>query len=807
MLALFVVYYLASQSLPSYSGNTKLSGLNAPIEIIRSNANVPHIIGENDEDVFFGLGYTHATDRLWQMTLMRRTVQGRLSELFGTDTLEIDSYLRRLDLHNVAREAHEVQSDDAKAALAAYARGVNARIEEINKNALGRGAPEFFLFNSTIAPWQPSDSLALLKLMSVQLSSHMQNEILYAKTSLILGNEARVQDILPNIPGTALTDLPDYASILGGKPQFQTASVQANPHRLDPRPTPGLEGASNAWSAMPFRSAAGGTLLANDPHLELTAPTIWYLARMELQSGGVIGGTIPGIPLILTGRSAKLGWGLTSSYLDDQDIFLEELNPENPTQYRTADGYKPFRSRDSIVHIKDSAPVTLKLRWSDNGPIMGSTTRDIGAVTPTGHVAALGFVALEPNDTSYSAGLKLMQSHTVQEALEAVNDYVAPSQNLSLIDAENIALTTIGRMPKRDAAHVTQGRMPSLGWMPQNQWQGYFDTSVNPRFFDPESGILGNTNNKVIDRPFPEHLSFRWGDSQRIQRWKRLIELRQVHTRESFMETQLDTVSQAARTLLPLVGADLWFTGTAADENTSEGRRNTALRMLSEWNGEMNEHMPEPLIYAAWMRALQDRMIRDELGPLADDYKHVEPLFVEKVFRNVDGAGAWCDVVQSAPIETCPQLAKMALDDALLWISNNHPGRLSSLRWGDAHEATHDHTVLGEVPFIRYFVNIRQSTSGGDQTLQRGKTSGEDPTPFHNVHGAGYRGIYDFADPDSSVFITSTGQSGHFLSRYYDNLGQLWRRGEYIPMSLDLRLARGASVGTLTIAPKTPANP
>jgi penicillin amidase len=343
--------------------------------------------------------------------------------------------------------------------------------------------------------------------------------------------------------------------------------------------------------------------------------------------------------------------------------------------------------------------------------------------------------------------------------------------------------------------------------MPQNQWQGYFDTSLNPRFYDPESGILGNTNNKVIDRPFPEHLSFRWGDSQRIQRWKRLIELRQVHTRESFMETQLDTVSQAARTLLPLVGADLWFTGTAADESTPEGRRNTALRMLSEWNGEMNEHMPEPLIYAAWMRALQDRLIRDELGPLADEFKHVEPLFVEKAFRNVDGAGAWCDVVQSAPVETCTQLAKMALDDALLWISQNHPGRLSSLRWGDAHEATHDHTVLGKVPFIRYFVNIRQSTSGGDQTLLRGKTSGEDPTPFHNVHGAGYRGVYDFADPDSSVFITSTGQSGHFLSRYYDNLGQLWRRGEYVPMSLDLRLARAASVGTLIIEPKTPANP
>jgi len=171
-------------------------------------------------------------------------------------------------------------------------------------------------------------------------------------------------------------------------------------------------------------------------------------------------------------------------------------------------------------------------------------------------------------------------------------------------------------------------------------------------------------------------------------------------------------------------------------------------------------------------------------------------VFIERVFRNVDGASQWCDVIQSAPVESCAQIARLALDDALLWVGETYGLALETLRWGDAHEATHDHAVLGEVGWFSWLVNIRQSTSGGDNTLQRGQTRGEAPGPFHNKHGAAYRGVYDFADPDSSVFIISTGQSGHPLSRHYDDLGELWRRGEYIPMTLDPELARAGAVGS-----------
>lgn len=801
VLGVVLIYYLAGQSLPDYDQSVTVPGLSAPVEIVRDNANVPHILASRDADVFFGLGYAHAQDRLWQMTMLRRTAQGRLSEVFGARTLPIDRLMRRLDLYRLAQESVPAQDAFATEALRAYSAGVNARLGEINEKALGRGAPEMFLFNASVAPWQPADSIALIKIMGLKLSGHLTEEVLRARLSLMLQDPARLDDILPLSPGTGIAALPEYAALMPGLPRFAATRPRLD-HPLNPVAPRGLAGASNAWTAAPSRSASGGTLLANDPHLGFEAPSIWYLARLELTSGGVIGGTIPGIPAVLTGRSARLGWGLTSSHLDDQDLYIEKLNPENPAEYMTPNGYKPFRTRASIITIKDAAPITLTLRWSENGPVLPGGQFNLEAVTPPGHVAALAWTGLSARDTSVSAAIGLMRATSVRAAIAVSEDFMAPSQNLSLVDDSTIALKLVGAVPRRSARHQSQGRMPSQGWRSENRWEGRAPFASNPVFIAPRGGILGNTNNKIVERPFPNHISFTWGDSQRVQRWQRLMQSRQVHTRDSFIEAQLDPVSVAARGLLPLVGADLWFTGQAAPEGTPDRQRQIALALLADWNGEMNQHLPEPLIYAAWMRALQDRLIRDDLGPLADEFAHMEPLFIERVFRDIDGASAWCDVRQSTITETCTDMARLALDDALVWIGDTYGTALESLRWGDAHQATHDHPVLGEVPVLRYFVNIRQSTSGGDNTLLRGLTSGRGPDPFQNVHGAGYRGVYDFADPDSSVFITSTGQSGHFLSRHYDDLAQLWRRGEYIPMSLDQDLARAAAVGVTQLIPR-----
>ncbi|QPM89558.1 penicillin acylase family protein [Pseudooceanicola algae] len=808
VLAVAGVYFLASRSLPDYDRTVRVDGLSAPVEIVRDNANVPHIFGATDADVFYALGYAHAQDRLWQMITLRRTVQGRLSEIFGLRTVEIDKLMRRYDLYTQAIASVEDQTPETRSALTAYAAGVNARLNEINRDSLGRGAPEMFLFDVPVSPWQPADSIAIGKLLAVQMSGQLAQEVERARVSLALPQAGMLRDILPDAPGQEILDLPEYASLMpkgagsryaGLTPGFTTDGLPDTP--LSPFPAPGMAGASNAWAAAPARSASGGTLLANDPHLGFTAPTVWYLARLELQQGGVIGGTIPGIPLVLVGRSQYLGWGLTSSYLDDLDTYMEEVNPENPEEYRGPDGWETFRTRRSIIGIKDASPVTMTLRWTDNGPVLPGSHYHLDTVTPPGHVASINWTALSPDDTSLSAGLGLMYARSVDQAIEAGRLHIAPSQNLMLADAGTVGFKMIGAVPDRDAAHDSQGRMPSLGWRSENRWKGFQPYDNNIQIVAPEGGIIGNTNNKFTDRAFPDNVAFDWGDTQRIHRWQRLMQSREVHTRDSFIEAQLDTVSFTARSLLPLIGKDLWFTGEPAPDGTPERLRQDALLLLADWNGEMNEHMPEPLIYAAWAAALQDRLIRDELGPLADDFVHLDPVFIERVFRDIDGAGRWCDVIRSAVTETCDDIARQSLDAALIWISERYGDNLESLRWGDVHQAAQDHPVLGNIPVLRYFVNIHQDTSGGDNTLMRGVTKGTGPNPFLNVHGAGYRGVYDFADPDSSVFIISTGQSGHPLSRHYDDLAQLWRRGEYIPMSLDTALAKAAAVGITHLEP------
>jgi penicillin amidase len=623
-------------------------------------------------------------------------------------------------------------------------------------------------------------------------------ETLRARLSLHLPQE-RLRDLLPDSPNEPVMGLPEFSAMFPGA--MDNAPVREARNPLDPVPAPGLGGASNAFAATGTRAAGGAPLLATDPHLSLTAPSIWMLARLDLAEGPVMGGTIPGIPSVLIGRNSDLGWGLTSSYLDDQDVYIEKLNPANPGEYLTPAGYKPFETREAVILVRDAEPVTRTLRWTRHGPVIPGNHFGAAAVTPPEHVASLAWTALMPEDRSAGAAIGLMRAHSIREARAAVRDLLAPSQNVTLADRNSVALQMAGAAPRRQAGHTSQGRIPAPGWLEVNDWQGMRPFGENPWVINPPSGIVVNTNNRLTDATFPDHLSHDWGDAYRIIRAGRLLNAREFHTLESFVEIQTDTVSETARVLLPLIARDLWYSGEPAATGTVERRRQVALERLANWNGEMSEHLPEPLIYAAWVRALKRRLIVDELGALADLVPGSEPVFLERVFRNVDGAGVWCDVRQTTVLETCADTARQALDEALFELEERFGARLESWRWGDAHQALHRHQTLGGIPVLKHLVNIRQSTPGGDHTLLRGQMPGAGPEPYLNIHGAGFRAVYDFSDPDSSVFVISTGESGHILSRHYDDMAALWRRSEYVPMSLDPSLARAGAVGVTRLVP------
>ena len=793
-------YNLATRSLPNYNQSLVSGKITDEVEIIRNSSNIPHIFSDNLNDVFFGLGYAHAQDRFWQLNILRRSTQGRLSEIFGPKTLQFDELVRRLDIYNLARLSLEHQSEQTKSILKAYSNGINARIVEVNSKALGRGAPEMFLYPNEFAYWQPADSIAIFKLLALKMSGQISAEVTYAKASLVVEDKQLLAALLPDAPGTTITKLP-YTEELSSK-NFSNSNYKKELKALFRLPSLELAGASNIFGATKERSAAGGTLIANDPHFELSAPSLFYLARLQLNQVGVIGASVPGTPIIISGRNEKLAWGITASYLDDQDIFIEEQNLSSPNLYRTEKGWAEFKTDEQYIKVKNSSDIKIKRKWTKNGAVLPGSAFDLSSITPKNHLASLSWVGLTETDTTITSALNLMLSQNIRQGLIALEDFYSPSLNFLLVDHEKMVLKTVGKMPRRSPLHQTQGKMPSLGWKPENNWRGFWGYEVNPAIISSPGDILGNTNNKITNQTFPQHVSHFWGDTQRILRWKKLMQNREVHTRESFIEAQLDTVSPTARSLLPIIGSELWYSQPMGEKGSRQRLRFDAISMLASWNGEMNEHLPEPLIYSIWMKFLQKKLIEDELGAVSLSFNSINPIFIEKVFRDIDGAAEWCDIKHSSIRETCPEIASASLDEALSWLQEKYGKKLNALRWGDAHEALHQNETLGNIPILKYLVNIRQSTSGGDNTLMRGKTLGKGNEPFLNIHSAIYRGVYDFADPDSSVFIISTGQSGHFLSRHYDDLGILWRRGEYVPMSLDPKLAKGASIGVTTISPQ-----
>ncbi|MFN3273483.1 MAG: penicillin acylase family protein [Paracoccus sp. (in: a-proteobacteria)] len=784
VLAGVLTWYFAVRSLPDYNATYRVEGISAPVEIVRSTENVPHIFGASDADVFFALGLAHAQDRLFQMTLLRRAAQGRLAEVQGPRALPADDLARRLGLYRHARASLEVQDEATRAALAAYAAGVNQWIGIVNSGARGRGAPEFFLFPDEISYWQPADSLAILKLLAASTTTAAQDEILRARLSLAWPEHGPELVRRAGIPA----NLPRYADLFPearfGNPERHLDSDAIRDPLSYLRPGLGL--GANSFAAAPRRTTGDSTLLANDLHGKLTAPSLYYLARLELVSGGVVGATIPGLPLVLSGRNPHLAWALTPAAIDDADIVIEEVQPGNPDRYLGPDGWLNFDTRREVIRVLDGTDQTITLRDSRNGPVVPGLEPGLRDVTPIGHVAALRWTGLSPRDTTMSALMGLMRAPDQDAAARALHGVVAPALTV-LLAAEGAVSTSIaGALPQRGGDHPSGGALPAPGWQRQAEWQGVTTLANSPA--SPDSGVALATEEPGRD-------------GLRRSRLIRLLDDREVHSRDSFIAAQLDTVSPAARALLPLVGANLWFTGDPAAPGTAERQRQDALALLAEWDGAMNEHLPEPMLYTAWMAALQDRLIRDELGPLADDITQLHPAFIDSVFRNRGGAGRWCDIVQSAATEDCTTIARQALDRAILDLTDRFGPDVASWRWGDLHQARHLHPGLGRLPALGWITNITQSISGGEFTVARSGLFGQGTAPFQASGGAGFRGVYDLADPDSSVFIISTGQSGHPLSRHYDDLAGLWRRGEYIGMSLDPALARAASVGTTTLIP------
>ena len=738
-------------SLPQVDGEVVVPGLGAPVTIVRDRWAIPHIEASSLRDASFALGFVHAQDRLWQMEFQRRLGAGRLAEILGAGGLRSDRFMRTLGLYRLAEASLAHLEDDTVAWLQAYADGVNAFLD----TRTGPLPPEFLILrHGELEPWRPADSLVWLRVLALDLATNYRDELMRARLARRLSAE-QIADVWPTYPESAPVTLLELARAL---PSDELAAV------LPPAAPEGV--GSNAWVVAPGRSTTGGALLANDPHLGLQAPGVWYLAHLVTPGLELVGATLPGIPAVVLGHNGTIAWGFTNTGADTQDLFIERIDPGNPAQYLTPDGPAPFEVREERIRVAGAPPVALTARATRHGPVISDLLPDAAAFGDD-RVVALAWSALAEDDLGLQALLRIGTARNWEEFVTALRDVSAPMQNIHYADAAgHIGFIAPGRVPVRRNG---DGRWPVPGWTGEYDWKGWIPLESLPRTIDPPDGVLFNANNRVVPEDYPYLLTADWEAPHRARRLAQLLR-HDAFRPEDFADMQADVLSLLAEDLLPIML-------TAAPRGPAAI---SAMARLERWGRVMRTDAAEPLIFAAWYRELSRLIYADELGGMFDGFWHVRPQFMERILTRRQ---IWCDDVRTDRAETCAELAGAALDAALQDLARRFGDEPDAWRWGTAHAARMPHPIFAEQPVLSLLFGIEVPTGGDSVTVNVGHFNLRNQRwPFANTHAATYRAIYHLADLDQSRFVTATGQSGNPLSRHYDDLTVLWASGRAVPI-------------------------
>ncbi|MAH61444.1 MAG: hypothetical protein CMF42_04050 [Legionellales bacterium] len=709
---------------------------------------VPSIKASNTHDAYYTLGYLHATDRLWQMQMFKRTSYGELSELFGEKTQRIDTLMRHFQFKNIAAASFKMQTPRVQAHLNAYAHGVNTRIDEVNK-MLYPGL-EFMLFPHQIPKWEPYDAIGILKLMSFDLTNKAFQEI----QSLMMVknlNTDQIHDLISHYEGI---DPHDIAL------QFSSDEINKD------------HGASNVWAIDPTRSSNQISLGAADPHLRLSAPIIWYLVGIDIDHQSIVGATIPGIPAVLIGRNNHLGWGMTNLGADDQDLLYIDKKHPIPAE--------KVNNVEAIISIKGKKPVTLKFKYTPAGPIISPRSLGIDMFTPDTEFL-LQWTALDPHDQSLESMYQVMYSNQIKDAQKKLNLIISPYQNLMIIDQNQLSLSTVGLLPKRKQNHDTQGVFPAA-YADRNLWDGLIAFKENPVITNsPNNHFIANTNNQVTNKPYPNNITFIWSDYYRIERIHQLLKNPRLFDIHDMQNMQLDITSVKADHIYKQLISSL-----------SEEYKTTykeIVQSLIQWHGQMDKTRFEPLFYHLWLRHLEQKLYQPWLHTQWQSVSKISPTLTERILNHQVQSPLWSqhlsDYINLAFIDT--------VRDLQLKYAN-----ILQAQWGDEHQIIQKNIVIDAIPILRNFSQLKSPIDGDGDTLYRTTFMNQKKHPFYSDRSSGLRMLFDMNQPEVKVMI-STGQSGDLFSNHYADCFSLWLNGEYI--SLPLKQAQNNIIETITLSP------
>ncbi|MDX2005235.1 MAG: penicillin acylase family protein [Meiothermus sp.] len=754
-------FWLRGATVAQHSGRLALKGLSAPVEMNRTSEGVLHIKAQTDADAFFALGVAHAQDRLWQMEFQRRVGAGRLSEVIGKQTLEQDRFLRTWGFYRAAEQAYRGIDTYAKGAVDAYVAGVNAYLATNPPLPL-----EFRLLGFRPEPWKPADVLVWAKMMSYDLSGNWRGELRRLGWDAKGVSRARQAQLWPAYPPDAPTVLqtedmpapPAVPTALSQRPQTVPGLSRADarsaeqllqlaaslPQNLT---APGALTArsSNNWVISGRRTMSGKPLLANDPHLATGAPSVWYLVHMEAPTYKAIGSSFPGLPAVVIGRNARIGWGVTTVGADVQDLYVMQ---EVPGGYRYKGATEPWQVRREVIKVKGEADVVLNVRSSRYGPVINDVVQNAGS-----RPLSLRWTSLDPTDTTIEAFIGIAKAQNWAQFRAALAKYAAPSQNFVYADVDgNIAYMAPARFPIRRAGHDPDRPVPGDGnW----DWQGYLPQEQWPQVLNPKEGFIVTANNKVTPpRGYPHRIATEWEEPYRAQRIRELILAAEKLTATDMAAIQADVTTVLFREFRPML---------EILNPLTEGSRAWKERLL-RWDGAMTLNSPEASLWAAWYTELT-RLGAEEVGqPFWE-----QPRFVLAAMRRGDPA------CRTADTETCLDYAALALDKALDRFGGSPPP------WGQIHQAQFPHAILTGVQYLNRLTDRQIAHPGDRYTVNRGTFN---PENFKMNNHSSYRHILDFADLEQSRFIQPMGMSGAQLSGQYDSLLRRWAGVDYLPMRM-----------------------
>ncbi len=769
------------QVLPVEKGSLLVTGLQAEgeISITRDAHGIPNIRAASTNAAAFGLGFVHAQDRLWQLETHRRIGSGRLAETFGPGALENDKFLRALGVKRAAARQWQRLDAASRQVVEAYTAGINAFISQ----HLRARPPEFVILGLDVEPWTPEDTLAWSMMMAWDLGGNWSNELLRMRLALTLRGDdvvTRINQLLPPYPGEQPLLSHDYVALYRDLLGESNLGAQALLHA----PESGVEGVgSNNWVVAGSHTESGKPLLANDPHLKLTTPALWYFARIEVdgeQAYQVTGATMPGLPFVVLGQNRRVAWGFTNTGPDVQDLYLEQIKPDDPTRYLTPSGWAEFSRIDEIIKIKGQTPFTLTARMTRHGPVISdadtAATKGLvgGDGKRAGHVLAMRWTALDDDAVAIGAGLALNRTDSVAGFVRAAEGYVAPMQNMVVADVDgNIGFVAAGRVPVRRPDNVLKGHVPAPGWDARYDWVGFVPADQTPREINPARGWIATANQKIHPEQYPHYIGSDWAVPNRQQRIEQLLAARSKHSHASLQAIQADQVSSAAQVLLPFIRSTQPTHRLGAE----------AMRKLDTFDGTMRAEDGAPMIFAAWARELTRAVFADELGGdeayLAEVGRRDFRPALEGVLGRKDER--WCDDVSTAAKETCAELISRSLDRALAEIEAAQGPDMDQWQWGRAHLARSEHRPFSKVkPLARWF-EVRVPTGGDSYTVNVARYHLRGDEPYLNEHAASLRAIYDLSDPLQSRFMHSSGQSGIIFSPHFRDFAPLWAAVEYVP--------------------------